>query len=120
MTVGALVAHHADRADVGQQHREHLPDLAVESGAGDLFAYDGVGLAQQIQPLGGDLADDADRQARTGERLAPDDLGGQAELLADPADLVLEEHPQRLDQRELQVVGQAADVVMRLDLRGGR
>ena len=31
-------------------------------------------------------------------------------------DLVLEQGAQRLDQRELQVVGQAADVVVRLDV----
>ena len=55
-----------------------------------------------------------------GERLAPDDLGRQAELLADPADLVLEQRAQRLDQLELQVVGQAADVVVALDVRGAR
>ena len=44
---------------------------------------------------------------------------GQAELGADPAHLVLEEHAQRLDQLEVHVLGQAADVVVRLDLRGG-
>ena len=53
-----------------------------------------------------------------GERLAPDDLGGQAELLADQADLVLEQRAQRLDQLELEVVGQAADVVVGLDVGG--
>ena len=40
----------------------------------------------------------------------------QAELDADLADLVLEEGPQRLDELELQVVGQPADVVVRLDV----
>ena len=44
--------------------------------------------------------------------------GGQAELLADQAHLVLEQRAQRLDQLELQVVGQAADVVVRLDVGG--
>jgi hypothetical protein len=37
-----------------------------------------------------------------------------------PADLVLEQRPQRLDERELQVVGQAADVVVALDVGGAR
>ena len=43
---------------------------------------------------------------------------GQAELLADQPHLVLEQGAQRLDQLELQVVGQAADVVVGLDVGG--
>ena len=50
-----------------------------------------------------------------GERLPPDDRLGQPELGADPAHLVLEQRPQRLDQLELEVVRQAADVVVALD-----
>src|SRR5690606_40855498 len=42
--------------------------------------------------------------------------GRQAELLAERADLVLEQAPQRLDQLELEVVREAADVVVRLDV----
>ena len=55
-----------------------------------------------------------------GERLAPDDALGKAELGGDRADLVLEQHPQRLDQVEVEVLGQAADVVVRLDRRRRR
>ena len=106
------------RADVGQQHHRHLPDVAVQAGAGQLLAGDGVGLAQDVEPLAGDLADDPDAQARPGERLAPDDLGRQPELLADQPHLVLEQRAQRLDQLELQVVGQPADVVVGLDVGG--
>ena len=64
------------------------------------------------------VAEEAHRQAGTGERLALDDLGGQAELAPDRAHLVLEEEAQRLDQLELHIGGQAADVVVRLDLVG--
>ena len=53
-----------------------------------------------------------------GERLAPDDGLGQAELEADPPHLVLEQGAERLDERELEVVGQAADVVVALDVGG--
>src|SRR5262245_31762305 len=52
----------------------------------------------------------------TGEGLPPDDLRRQAELLTEAAYLVLEQRAQRLDQPELQVVGQAANVVVRLDV----
>ena len=63
-----------------------------------------------------DRADDADAQAGAGERLALHDRLGQAQLRADAPDLVLEQQPQRLDQLELQVVRQAADVVVALDV----
>ena len=118
MAVGAAVALDADGADVGEQHDRELPDVAVEAGAGELLAGDRVGLAQDVEPLAGDLADDPDAEARARERVPPDDLGGQAELLADQPDLVLEQGAQRLDQLELEVVGQPADVVVGLDVGG--
>ena len=43
---------------------------------------------------------------------------GQSELLADTPHLVLEQLPQRLDELHHHVVGQAADIVVRLDPRG--
>ena len=52
-----------------------------------------------------------------GERLAPDQALGEPELGADRAHLVLEQGAQRLDELELQVVGQPADVVVGLDRR---
>ena len=63
----------------------------------------------------GHLADDADGQARARERLPPDHVLRQAQLLTHHPHLVLEEHAQRLHQLEVHVVGQAADVVVRLD-----
>ena len=112
VAVGALVALHADRADVGQ-HAEGLPQLAVQAGVADLVLQDVVGVAQEVEALlGGLAADDADRQAGPRERLAPDEALGQAELGADRADLVLEQRAQRLDELELEVLGQAADVVV--------
>ena len=38
MAVGAAVALHADRPDVGQQHDRKLPDLGVETRRGGLLA----------------------------------------------------------------------------------
>ena len=69
------------------------------------------------EPLGRDLADDPDPEARSRERLPPYDLGRQAELLADPAYLVLEQVAQWLDEGELQIVRQSADIVVALDVR---
>ena len=104
--VRALVPLHADRADRGQ-HGEALPELAVEVGAADLLEQDRIRAAQDREPLLGHLADDADREARPRERLAPDHPLGEPELLADPADLVLEEQAQRLDELHPHVLGQA-------------
>lgn len=118
MAVRAAVALDADAADVREQDDRALPDLAVQAGRGQLVAGDGVGLAEQVQTVLGDLADDADAEAGAREGLALDDLVGQAELLADHPDLVLEQLAQRLDELELDVVGQAAHVVVRLDVRG--
>ena len=42
-------------------------------------------------------------------------LLGQAELLAERAHLVLEQFAQRLDQLHVHALGQAADIVVRLD-----
>ena len=92
---------------------------AVQVGGLDLVDDDPVGLAQRVQPLARDLADDPDGQARAGERLAQDHRVGQAQLQADLADLVLEQVAQRLDELEAQVGRQAADVVVGLDLLGG-
>ena len=50
VAVRARVALHADRADRGQ-HRERLPELAVEAGPADLLLQDRVGLAQRLEPL---------------------------------------------------------------------
>ncbi len=50
-----------------------------------------------------------------GEGLALQDFFGHAQVAADFADFVFEQFFERLDQLELHLLGQAADVVMRLD-----
>ena len=116
--VAAGVAHHADGAD-RQQHGEDLGGLAVEVVGDEFFQHDLVGVAEHVEPLGRDVADDADREAGAGERVTPDDVLGQAERFADLADLVLEQVAERLDELEAEFLGQAADVVVQLDV-GGR
>ena len=58
MTVGSLVSHHPDRANVGEDG-EGLPNLAFETCATHLLAHDGVGILQERDPFGRHLADDA-------------------------------------------------------------
>ena len=50
--------------------------------------------------------------------MPPDEVFRQAQLQAQPADFVLEQVAQRLDQLEAQLRRQAADVVVQLDRRG--
>ncbi len=117
VTVGAAVALDTHGADVGEQDDRALPDLFVEAGRGEFLAGDLVGGTEQLEAVLRDLTDDADTEPRAGERLASDDDLGQPELAADRADLVLEQRAERLDEFERHVLGQAADVVVRLDVR---
>ena len=117
MTVGAAVALNPDAAHIGQQYDRELPDRPVQPGQRELLAGDQIGGAQHLEPVPGHLADDPDGQPRSRERVPPDDLVRQPEGAADRPDLVLEQRPKRLDQGELQVLRQAADVVVRLDRR---
>ena len=104
--VRAPVAHDPDAPD-RREDRERLPERPVETRGLDLVDDDPVGLTERVEPLGGDLADDPDRETGAGERLAQHHLLGQAELDADPPDLVLEQVAQRLDELEPQVGRQA-------------
>ena len=83
----------------------------------DLLAHDGIRRTQGLQAIPRDVADDAHGQAGPGERLPPHDRIRQAQRRADRARFIFEEKAQRLDQFELHIFGQAAHVVMRLDLR---
>ena len=63
------------------------------------------------------FAEAAHGEAGAGKRLAINDLLRQAEFESEQADFVLEQAFQRLDQLQLHVLRQAADVVMALDHR---
>src|SRR5579864_5799972 len=112
--VGALVAHHAHRHD-RQQHGERLPDFSVEPGGFDLCNHDVIGLLQQRDALGGDLAEDANGKPGPGEGLALQNLFRHGEVAADAADLVFEKIFERLNELELHLFGQSTDVVVGLD-----
>src|SRR5215213_4863811 len=116
--IRSAVAHDAHGPN-RRQDRERLPQRPVQTGALDLVDDDPIGLAQRVESLGSDLADDPDREAGAGERLEEDDRLRESHLEPDRAYLVLEQVAQRLDQLEPQVGRQAADVVMGLDLLGG-
>ncbi|OPF33664.1 cytosine deaminase [Pseudomonas aeruginosa P47] len=115
--VATAVADHADRFH-RLEHHERLAGLVVPVEGAQFLDEDVVGLAQQVGVLLLHLAEDAHAQARAGERVAVDHVVGQAQLQADLAHFVLEQFAQRLDQFELHVLRQAADVVVRFDHMG--
>src|SRR5439155_2986989 len=112
--VGPVVAHDADGPD-GQEHRERLPYRSLEPGPTHLFLDYGVGLAEQVQPIRAHLAEHADGEPGSREWLPPDDLRRKPQELAELTDLVLEELAKRLDELELHLQREAADVVVGLD-----
>ena len=87
----------------------------VDAGPVNLLEDDLVGVAEDGQALGRDLAEKADGQAGAGEGMLEDEVAIGAELEPEGADLVLEKLLERLDQGELEVLGKAADVVVGLD-----
>ena len=90
--------------------------LVVEAGGADFFEIDRVGLAQDVELFRRDLAGDADGEARAretdGGRRRP---RGRPSSRPERAHLVLEQFAQRLDQLHVHALGQAADIVVRLD-----
>src|SRR5205823_2260107 len=100
IAVRALVALHSDRAD-RRQHGERLPEIAVETGTTYLLLQHRIGVAQDLEPLARDVADDANRETGPWKRLPPHHALRHAELLADTPHLVLEQEAQRLDELHL-------------------
>ena len=84
----------------------------------DLVDEHRVRLAQDHQFLAGDLAGAADGKAGAGEGVAADEAGRQAKLAAKRPHLVLEQLAQRFHQGHAHLLGQAADIVVRLDRHG--
>src|SRR5574337_1176486 len=112
--VGARITDHADRFH-RKEHREGLTGLVVQIGLAQFVDEDRVGACQQLGVFALHFAQDAHAEAGPRERMAVDHRARQAELDADPAYFVLEQFAQRLDQLQLHVRRQTADVVMALD-----
>ena len=114
---GTLAVDDAGGLDVGH-YGEVLPDLALQAVLGEFLTEDGVGFPNGLQTVTGDGADTADAQTGAGEGLTVDHVVGQTKRLAYHADLVLVEQLHRLHQLKLQILGQAAYVVVGLDAVG--
>src|SRR5690606_35462587 len=116
--VRPAIAHYADALH-RQEHTEHLPQLAVETRLADFLDDDGVGFAQHVAPRLGDLAQHPHGQPGPREGMAPDHVFGQPKLETEAPHLVFEQLAQGLDHTDLHALGQATDIVVRLDRRRG-
>lgn len=115
MVVRPTVAHDADASHV-RERGEVLTEGLVDAGLSDFLAIDGVGFLDDLDLFCRDFADDANAEARAGERLAIDEMLGDAKLAASLSHLVLEQEAQRLDDLlEVDAVRQAANIVVALD-----
>src|SRR5699024_9328900 len=95
---------------------EILVDGVFQTSFGDLIAEDIVSIPQDIQFFLGDFTDYADCKARTGERLAHDQIFRQLQLTAQLTNLVFEQQSERFnDFLKVNIVRKTADVMMALD-----
>src|SRR5205823_3115022 len=101
------------------QDGERLPDFVVQAGVANLLEVNGVGALEERDLLPIDVSEDADAESRAREWMPPDHLFGQTKLATDVPHLVLEQLTQRLDEPELHVRLEPADVVVRLDRHRG-
>ena len=115
--VGAQAVGNAGGLKVGHDG-EVLPDLALKTVFLKLLAQNRVGLAHSLEPVAGDGTDAAHAETGAREGLAVDHAVREAQGLADHADLVLIQELDGLHKLKVELRGQAAHVVVRLDGAG--
>ena len=89
--------------------------VVVEAGLADLVDIDGVGVAQDVELFPGDVAGAADGEARARERVAADENSGRPSSRPSTRTSSLNSSRKRLDQLHVHALGQATDIVVRLD-----
>lgn len=84
----------------------------------DLLTVDGICLLNDMYLLRRNLSNDADAEAWPRKRLTVDEIVRDTELMPRRTHLVLKEETQRLDDLlKVHMVGQSANIMMRLDHR---
>src|SRR5213080_3775326 len=71
--VSAFIAHYADGGN-REQHREGLPDGAIEFGLSQFFVQNPIRGAQNTEALISDVAKNSYRQTRPGKRMTRKNL----------------------------------------------
>src|SRR5439155_14856966 len=98
-------------------NRKCLPHFSIHSRAANFLNHDRVGLLESYQMWTGDLPEQPDGQPWPRKRVFHQNFFRQAQLLANPANLVLKEVPQRLDQGERHLLRQSTHVMVRFNRR---
>ena len=110
--IGSLIPHDSDASHIGER-RKILTDRTVQSGFRNLLAVDGISVLHNADFLCRHLADDADAESRSRERLAEYQILRNAKLKACLTHLILEQIAQRLDDLlEINIVRQTSDIVV--------
>src|SRR5262249_44742947 len=116
--IGSAIAHDTDRLH-RKQHGKCLSGLAIPACLLQLIEKNGIGLAERLETLFGDLSQTAHSQSRARKRMAPDGSLRQPQLQAQSAHLVLEQILEWLNQLKAELRGQAADIVVSLNCGSG-
>ena len=103
----------------GEKHRKHLTGGAVQIGTHDLFKQNLIALSEQVQTLFGDVTNDANRKAWSGEWVTPNDLIWNPQDFTKLPNLVFEEIPKRLNQFKSKILRKPPHIVVQLDVGGG-
>ena len=93
-----------------------MADLSIQAGLCNFVAENRVGVLQGCHFFRGYFAENTDAKPRTRERLAPNEIGRDAEFFANRADFIFKQITQRLDDAgEANIFRQAANVVVALN-----
>lgn len=110
LVIHPLVSHHTN-SPARQESGIRLANLSVQARSLNLADEDVVGLPCNFNLLGVNLAENADGDAGPGEGVAPNEVLGDAKAGAELADFVLEELTEGLDELEVHVCGETADIL---------
>src|SRR5262249_31230609 len=110
------IPHHA-HASHRQQHGKRLPHLLVQTRAPDLLDHNRIRLAQRVQVLLRNRAQQPHPESWSRERMLHQNLFRQPQISPDLPHFVLEQISQRFHQRKRHVLRQSAHIVVRLDRR---
>ena len=101
----------------GNRTAKACGDGVVEARGAKLLDEDGVGLLQRRDPLRRDLPENANQRAPARERVSRDECGSSPSSRPTLLTSSLKRSLSGLDERQAHLLGEAADVVMRLDRR---
>ena len=116
--IGALVTHDTHALD-GEQDCSGLPYFVIEVPVAEAADENVVGVLKDAYFLGGDVTEDSNGKAGSGEGMTLDDMIGLTKIAAAAAHFFFEQPPQRLAKFEVHFFRKTAHIVMALDSRAG-